>query len=167
MPLLYAHWEGFIKNATMAYVNFVNSQRLRYDELASCFITFGVKRRLIELSASRQAASNIAAVEFFLSGLGERANLKLSRVVETKSNLSSTVFENIAVSVGIETTRYQVRYKLIDESLLRRRNRIAHGQYLDLDSTDCRKLIDEVILLLRTYKDDIERTAGTRAYLRN
>ena len=167
VPLLYAHWEGFIKNATIAYVNFVNSQRLRYDQLASCFITFGVKRRVAELSASRQAASNIAAVEFFMTGLGERANLKLAKVVDTEFNLSSTVFENIAISVGLPTAPYQPRYKLIDESLLRRRNTIAHGGYLDLDAADCRQLIDEVIVMLRSYKNDIENTADAGTYLRN
>ncbi len=38
VPLLYAHWEGFVKNSSLGYVNFVSSQRLRYEELASCFI---------------------------------------------------------------------------------------------------------------------------------
>jgi len=167
VPLLYAHWEGFVKNATTAYVNFVDSQRLRYDELASCFITFGVKRRLAELSASRQAASNIATVEFFLTGLGERANLKLPRAVDTESNLSSTVFENIAISVGLQTAPYETRYNFMDESLLKRRNTIAHGDYLNLDSADCRKLIDGVTTMLRAYKTDIENAASTSSYLRN
>lgn len=167
VPLLYAHWEGFVKNATTAYVNFVDSQRLRYDELASCFITFGVKRRLAELSASRQAASNIATVEFFLAGLGQRANLKLSRAVDTESNLSSTVFENIAISVGLQTAPYETRYNFMDESLLKRRNTIAHGDYLNLDSVDCRKLIDGVATMLRAYKTDIENAASTSSYLRN
>lgn len=135
--------------------------------MASCFITFGVKRQLAELSASRQAAANIAAVEFFMTGLSQRANLKLSRVVDTESNLSSTVFENIAVSVGLPTGAYQPRYKLIDESLLRRRNTIAHGDYLDLDGAECRQLTDEVISMLRAYKNDIENTASSGAYLRN
>lgn len=167
VPLLYAHWEGFVKNATLAYVNFVDSQRRRYDELASCFIIFGVKRRLGELSASREPTANIAAVEFFMTGLSERANLKLSGVVDTASNLSSSVFENIAISVGLRTAVYQPRYKLIDESLLKRRNSIAHGDYLDIDGAACRDLIDEVITMLRTYKNDIENTAAGRGYLRN
>jgi hypothetical protein len=167
VPLLYAHWEGFIKNATVAYVNFVHCQGLRYDQLASCFVTFGVKRHLRELSTSRQAASNIAAVEFLITRLGQRADLTLSKVVDTESNLSSTVFENIAVSVGLPTAAYRPRYNLIDESLLKRRNKIAHGEYLDLNATDCRQLIDEVITLLRAYKNDIEITAGDGAYLRN
>lgn len=167
VPLLYAHWEGFVKNATTAYVNFVDSQRLRYDELASCFITFGVRRRLAEFSASRRSASNTAAVEFFLTGLGERANLKLSRAVDTESNLSSTVFENIAISVGLQTTPYEARYKLIDESLLKRRNTIAHGDYLDLTAVDCQNLIKEVIAMLRSYKTDIENAAAASEYLRS
>ncbi|GJM25447.1 MAG: hypothetical protein DHS20C16_18620 [Phycisphaerae bacterium] len=166
VPLFYAHWEGFIKNSTTAYVNYVNCQRLRYDELSSCFVAFGARRRLAEFSASSKSTTNIAVVEFLLTGLGARANLSISRVVDTESNLSSRVFENIAKSIGLSTTWYEARYNLIDQSLLKRRNSIAHGNHLELESDDCRKLADDVIALLRSYKTDIENTASTRQYLR-
>ena len=167
VPLLYAHWEGFVKNATLAYVNFVNCQRLRCEQLASCFIAFGVKKRLAELPASHQVRRSIAAVEFFMNGLAERADLRLSDAVDTESNLSSRVFGNIAVSVGIQTGWYEARYNLIDVSLLKRRNRIAHGDYLDLDANNSRELIDEMIFIMRAYKTDIENTAGAGGYLRS
>jgi len=120
VPLLYAHWEGFVKNASLAYLNFVSNQRLRYDQLASCFIVFGLKKKLNQLSLSRRSHLNREIVDFLLAELSERAVLKMGDAIDTESNLSSSVFENIALSVGIDPEPFKTKYHLIDESLLER-----------------------------------------------
>ena len=38
IPLLYAHWEGFIKYAAECYLQFVALQKLKHNELDYCFI---------------------------------------------------------------------------------------------------------------------------------
>ena len=164
--IMYAHWEGFVKSASLAYLNLVNNQRLNYDKLSACFVVFGVKKYLHDLKTAARASVNIAAVEFFLSNLQARAQLKLSRAVDTESNLSSTVFDNIAVSIGIDPSGYQHKYHLIDQSILNRRNRIAHGEYLDLEENECRTLVDEVISLIRAFKTDIENCAFRGSFRR-
>ncbi len=163
-PLLYAHWEGFIKHASQYYLNFVSCQRLNYGDLASCLVVFGAKKHLATITGSRKASMNIAAVDFFRHCSGERADLALSSAIDTKSNLKSEIFENIAVSIGVPVTSYDAYYKFIDESLLARRNKIAHGEYLDLNADDFRRLADEVIKLLRIYKTDIEKLASMSAF---
>lgn len=164
LPLVYAHWEGFIKQASQDYLRFVMGQRLSYRELASCFVVFGAKKHLSSIVESRKSTINIAAVDFFRRELDERADLTLSNAIDTKSNLSSEVFQNIAVSVGVATAPYDAYYNLIDESLLKRRNGIAHGEYLDLSGDDFRALADEVIKLLRMFKTDVENLASSDAY---
>lgn len=166
LTLLYAHWEGFVKKSSEGYLNFVSNQKLKYEELASCFVVFGVKKHLQDIATTRKARVNIAAVNFFLTRLANRANLKMKTAIDTESNLSSEVFENIVLSVGINPTPYQTKYHLIDSSLLKRRNRIAHGEYLDLGSDDYRTLADEVIALMRTFKTDIENAATSAKYRR-
>jgi hypothetical protein len=44
--LVYAHWEGFIKVASEAYLNFVGNQGHIYRDLKTCFAVFGLKRHL-------------------------------------------------------------------------------------------------------------------------
>jgi hypothetical protein len=166
VPLLYAHWEGFVKGSSLYYINFVNNQRLRYEQLTSCFIVFGLKKKLNQLSQSKKSHLNIAAVDFLLNELRNQAKLQIDNAIDTEANLSSIVFENIALSIGIDPTPYQTRYNLIDESLLRRRNQIAHGQYLDLEPNDCRTLADDVVNLMRHYKTDLENAATIAAYKR-
>tara|TARA_R110002072_G_scaffold302603_1_gene486681 strand:+ start:142090 stop:142743 length:654 start_codon:yes stop_codon:yes gene_type:complete len=162
--LAYAHWEGFVKRAAEDYIEFVSNQRLRFDQLADCFIVIGAKRHVASLNSDSSAAAAVGAVQFFRNDLADRAYLRLPGHVKTKANLNSEVFENIAVTIGIGTSDFVSRYNQIDEALLARRNRIAHGEYLDLDADPCRNLIDDVINLLRQFKNEIERVSSAEAY---
>lgn len=164
VPLLYAHWEGFIKRASEAYLEYVASQNLTFDQLANCFVVFGVKGHLNNLIDSRKSSATIEAVNFMRTSGAKVANISLSNAINTGSNLSSSVFANIATSVGVDINKYAAYSNLIDESLLNRRNKIAHGEYLDLDADAFDGLIEEVLVLLRQYKNDIENLASTAAY---
>jgi hypothetical protein len=166
VPLLYAHWEGFVKNSSLAYLNFVSCQGLSYRDLETCFVVFGVKRALADLTGSRKSKLNIEAAEFFRSRMDDHAILHLGHAVDTESNLKSDVFESIVVSLGIDPARYEPRYNLINESLLKRRNSIAHGEYVDLDNEEYRGLADEVLQLMRWYKTDVENAATLKDYKR-
>ena len=164
IPLLYGHWEGFIKSASTNYLEYVNGQSLKYSELKSCFVVFGVKRKINDLIDSKNSNVSISTLEFLRDELDEKAKLKIESAIRTEFNLSSKVFSNIANSIGINTQNYESRYNLIDESLLNRRNHIAHGEYLDVDSDGFRELADEILFLLRSYKTDIENAVSLEEY---
>lgn len=164
LPLLYAHWEGFVKESSEAYLTYVAGQKLPYGQLASCFVVFGAKKHLADLVSARQSKANIAAVNFFRTNANANSNLSLSGAIRTDSNLSSTVFENIATSIGVDFSPYESYANLIDKNLLDRRNRIAHGEYLDVDGSGYFALSEDVLKLMRMYKTDIENLASTEAY---
>jgi MAE_28990/MAE_18760-like HEPN len=165
IPILYAHWEGFVKAASEAILNFISNQGLPYRTLKPCFIVFGAKKQVRDIGTSGSAAQNIAAVEFFLNELDSRAEIAFLGSINTDANLSSTVFERIATSIGVNTGAYETKYVLIDKSLVERRNNIAHGEFLDVDREDFGKLTDEVIVLLRFYKNDLQNMVQTSQYL--
>ncbi|KQN09693.1 hypothetical protein ASE85_01715 [Sphingobium sp. Leaf26] len=164
VALLYAHWEGFVKRSAELYLEYVSNRGLKYEELMSCFIVFGLKGKLNTLVASRKSTPNIEAIEFIRGSLGDLAALKMAGAVNTESNLSSSVFENIAKSVGVSTTPYETKFNLIDSSLVGRRNKIAHGEFLDLKSGDFGPLVEEVLDLIRLFKNDLLNAAATEAY---
>lgn len=164
VPLIYAHWEGFVKGASEAYLEYVANKHLRYEELASCFVVFAAKRHVANLAQSNRATVNIGAVDFFRNSTGKQANISLSGAVNTEANLSSVVFENIATSLGVPMDQYVAYANLLDKSLLERRNKIAHGEYLDIDAAAFENLADEVLGLLRMYKTDIENMASMNAF---
>ncbi|MFA6497923.1 MAG: MAE_28990/MAE_18760 family HEPN-like nuclease [Desulfurivibrionaceae bacterium] len=164
IPILYAHWEGFIKKSATYYLEYINNQRFKYKELKSCFVVFGIKRHINALVESKSSSVLIEALEFIRANMDERAKLKVESAIRTEFNLSSKVFSNIGKALGLQLSWYEPRYNLIDESLLNRRNTIAHGEYLDVDANGFRDLADEVILLLRTFKTDIENAVSLQSF---
>ena len=136
----------------------------RYEQLSDCFVLIGAKRHMNDLTSEGAIEASIGAVSFFRNGLDQRAYLRLPGHVKTRANLNSKVFANIASTIGANTTDFVSRYNQIDEILLARRNSIAHGEYLDLDAEPCRTLVDDVIQLLRRFKDEIERLSSAKAY---
>ena len=95
IALVYAHWEGFIKEAGNAYLTYIASQKLTYLELANNFIAIAAKRLLNDARDSNKMVIYAKVVELFMSGLTDRCNLPTE--IETKSNLSSEVLREIAV----------------------------------------------------------------------
>ncbi|MES2791975.1 MAG: MAE_28990/MAE_18760 family HEPN-like nuclease [Planctomycetota bacterium] len=165
VPILYAHWEGFIKVASEAVLSFLSTQRHTYRELNACFIAFGAKKHIHLIKESNNPVDNVAVVEFFLNQMNTRANITFTGAVVTGANLSSAVFTRIAKSIGVNTANYESRYQLIDSSLLERRNTIAHGEYLDVDSDDFDKLANNVLEMMRWYKNDVQNLVQTKVYL--
>lgn len=166
VALLYAHWEGFIKTASELYLSFVGNRGLKYSELKSCFSVFGLKSKLQTLAVSRQALANVDAFDFILSELGKTARLQLGSAINTESNLTSKVFSNIATSLDIDLASYSSRFNLIDESLVHRRNRIAHGEFLDIGGKEFGELLNDILQIMREYKTDLQNAASTAAYKR-
>ena len=166
VPVLYAHWEGFVRSAARGYLDFVYRQGYNFEDLDSCFVALGARKHLSALTESRKASLAIEAVDFVRTCGRQRATANPAKAVDTKANLSSRVFEEIAISVGLLPARYTSRYNLIDTSLLKRRNRIAHGEFLDLAMKEYSNLSDETLVLLRWFKTDLENAAATKAYLK-
>lgn len=105
------------------------------------------------------------AVRYILDNLEKRATFGVKGVIDTGSNLNSKIFSSILTTVGLSATTYETKYNYIDAELLGRRNRIAHGDYLDVDEDTIEEMADLVVGLLRDVKTDIENAIIMRAYL--
>jgi len=116
--------------------------------------------------SAKKASVRIAAMDFIANSSDTPTKLKAKGAIDTESNLKAEVFDNILCAIGVAAGPYEARYRLMDESLLARRNRIAHGEFVDLDPDGWRNLAEEVIQLMRDFKNDIENAASTAAYLR-
>ncbi len=164
ITILYAHWEGFIKTAASSYLEYIAMQRLRYDELSSNFVALALKNKLSQADQTNKATVFTEAIDFIRSQLDERSSVPYRDIVQTGSNLSSSIFREITCILGLDYSFYETKQILIDEKLLARRNNIAHGNYLSLDKDDYLELHSQVINLMNTFSNQIENCAACENY---
>lgn len=164
ITLLYAHWEGWIKRIAEYYIGFVEQQGLRCDELSEPFLALALKAHMNQLGESKKARVHVAFATFVRDGLVQPARFGSAGTVQTESNLSSAVLQDILIRVGVDHVPYMMYAPLIDERMLKRRNTVAHGEYLDVDLAEFEDLHSNITELLRDFTTEVLNGAAQRAY---
>ena len=162
VALLYAHWEGFVKKAGIAFVNFVSQQRLTYRELKPNFVALGLKGKFAQAADSSRGQLLVGIAEFLTQRLNDRAILP-TNPVQTKSNLRADRLKDILCVLGLDYGPYQLKGNLI-ERLVDQRNNIAHGQELDVTDQEFRDLHKEVLLMIDEFRTQISNSAQLASY---
>lgn len=165
--LLYAHWEGYIKNSSIAYLDHVLIQKFEYKKLALHFRAIGIKHDLNEMYNTNisKMGKLMDILEFLLNKQEEKCRFTPEKIIDTKSNLNSKVFKEIVITLGLDYKNYETKENLIDQKLLNYRNNIAHGKELVVNGNDYQELFKEVIVLIDTFKNDLENSAILKSYL--
>ena len=167
IPILYAHWEGYTKEASKYYIEFVARQRLTYSELTTNFISISTWTTLKEISKSNQFNLHSQFIDFLTFSQNKRARIPYEGVIDTESNLSSKVLQNILFVIGLPYDNFWKSKSLaIDGKLLYYRNKIAHGERHAIDETTFIELHDLVINSLNYVKNTIENYAIQKKYKR-
>lgn len=164
VALLYAHWEGFCKNAASAYLEFVAMQKMNYKDLSKNFIALVVQKKLHTSANSTKISVYHDVAEFLLDGLEDRSIVPYKNVIKTRSNLSSSVLREIIETLGLRYSPFQTKEKLIDEKLLKNRNQIAHGDYVLIDQDEFLELYNQVISMMDELKNQIDNAAILKHY---
>jgi hypothetical protein len=167
IPILYAHWEGFVKIAAEAFCLFLSSRNLTYLDIKDSFL--GIKalyyvQQLHEIRKNVFVASNVTKAILKLTD--ERVEINFRKHLGNVGNLSFDTFMQIVEFLSLNKTIFQMKDKLIDEELVKLRNEIAHGQYLYVDWIGVQQLSDEGYAIMRAFKDEIQNSAVLESYRR-
>lgn len=164
--LLYAHWEGFVKNACELYLTYIKFQRLTYNELSENLIALSLKQNLTSFEQTNKSTIHCQIVDFILNRLDERASIPNNNVIKTGSNLNSNILLEILTTVGIDYTDYELKNNLIDSILLKNRNSIAHGEYVELDEINFNELFNEILWMMDDIKTKLTNSIVLETYKR-
>ena len=164
--LLYAHWEGFVKTAATGYISFVATRGLRYRDLTSNFVALGLRPEIREAGQSNRPSVHTSMVERLLSDLSDNAELDWRNSVNTRSNLNADTLREVLALLGLNNVNYLSKGQLLNEKLLANRNRVAHGERVEIDPSDYDLLHNEIIQLADWFSTDVQNAAATGQYRR-
>ncbi|MFZ3017294.1 MAG: MAE_28990/MAE_18760 family HEPN-like nuclease [Gallionella sp.] len=166
VALLYAHWEGFIKIAGTYLLEYIAEQRCINADLSPNILSISLRKQLNSAKNAKSHSATVELVEFFSTKMQSRARLTTKGVVDTASNLSSSVLFEILWTLGIDKAEYQTKKILIDERLVNQRNYIAHGEPLSISVDDYLELYDEILALMDTFRNQVENACVNKTFLR-
>jgi hypothetical protein len=162
--MLYAHWEGFVKQGCQAYLDFVAKRKLTYLELSPALVATSVKPMI---EHARTDVSQLNVLAELIAGDGTyRARVPRSKIVDTKSNLRHEVLLEILGALGLSINGFETSANLIDRELCDRRNDIAHGKDAFPDKDSVEQLFDRVLPMMELVKDLVVEAASVGGYRR-
>lgn len=175
LALLYAHWEGFIKYSANLYFNYVINQKHKIEDLNFAFIGLLYKSDLKTFSESNKIKKQEEFIKGIFNNLNNIANFPSNDPFKT-SNLNFEIFEDICILLSIDINEFTLRYKrnydkhlesVINEDLVKNRNKIAHGNYLIIKLKEFNIMYDIVINgLLRNFNDLVIESIYQKKYLK-
>lgn len=170
VALLYAHWEGFVREASQSYLEFVASRvkrgRLDYAKLAAPFVGLALSRRIDTSQPAGEPSLMLAAASrLLLASPPERAAIPTQGVLSARSNLTFEVLRGLLTVIGIDCRPYETKRKLIDVRLVYARNQIAHGEHCPIEPQDFDELRREVLGMLTHLSNRIQNAAVGEEYL--
>jgi len=164
VPILYAHWEGFVKKSCECYLEFVSNKQVAHRDLKPQFIALSLNRKFGKLEI-RNIEEKTKTVEFLISEFDKSANVPIKNVIQTKSNLRFEVFEEIVFILDLEPGLFNSKKSLIND-LVDARNNIAHGSFLRVDFRTYAQMHDETVSLMGVLKSELENSAIMNRFLK-
>ena len=145
--MLYAHWEGFIKQSSKSYLLFVSKHQLRHKQLALNFKAITLKGLINSCMKNNESLSLFDEVKLLEKLITkEEAKFLLPNsilhdkdksFINTQSNLTPKILRGFCHTIGIEyKTCLETKEHYLNEQLINNRNAIGHGSQLDLSSID-------------------------------
>lgn len=168
LALLCAHFEGFIKQASNYYIVYISDQKISNLCLSNNFIALQIKQKLSICASSDKTSVHAAFVNEFKNVINSNFFVKYSQdkpIISTQSNPSSTVFEEIVKSIGLDFSLFETKKKYIDTDLLSNRHKIVHGEKTSISIGDFDETFKNIVWIIEEYRNLIYLAVAEKQYL--
>lgn len=166
VALLYAHWEGFVKNSVHAFRCYLAHQKPSYEKLRPEIAAMALRAKLDELGSTTRSKIHTEVISMIRENGSSRAKISTSKdKVDTGSNLNYRRLEDLLVSIGCDCDRYAIHEDLIDAELLGSRNSIVHGEDDYIRLTEWEDLREIIFGIMGDISNQIVNSAQFKLYL--
>lgn len=162
VALVYAHWEGFVKDACQHYLDFVARRRLKYRELSDPWLHTSLRRIVASGFGPEEVINRL--VTAIRSGGDERAPMSRSGIVDTRANLRHETVCEILNALGLPLGMIETRAQFIDRRLCDARNAVAHGRATFPEPDDALELLDQVLEMMEYVRNAVISAAENGRY---
>ena len=125
IPMIYAHWEGYVVSSLKILIRYLNTLQLEPQDVPTNLVVVGLGDTYKTLSGKQSFKQRIEFTDRF-SGLYQKT-LKFAKKIDTKSNLRSNVLGELCDMFGFRFKCFKTYLSDIDR-LVNIRNSIAHGE---------------------------------------
>lgn len=165
--LVYAHWEGYIKQSSENYLQFITSQNIQMKKFIPNFIAGAMRNAIVNYGKTKKVSMHTKLIKQLTKKMDEPIKIPYKSLITSQSNLSSKVLFEILLTLDLDPSPYELKSKLIDNHLVNQRNKVSHGQYLDIDLEIFLNTTKDIIILLETFRDQLIESAQSEKYLEN
>ncbi|MEY9726279.1 MAE_28990/MAE_18760 family HEPN-like nuclease [Bradyrhizobium yuanmingense] len=164
LPVLYAHWEGFVKEAIELYLECLESQSLDVKKLHPTMLSFAMKKRLSKIQQSGGVQQMTEFTQWVIEAI--QSPLKFEeRRVDTGANLSFKQLVALCATLMIDVSKLDADQKQVDK-LVNRRNNIAHtGRPLKIDTLDVSEDAALTLKIISTFEAILQETVKKQAHM--
>lgn len=125
IPMIYAHWEGFVVSSLKVLLEHLNRLELNPKDVKTNLVVVGLGDSYKSLSGKQSFKQRVEFTDKF-SGIFQE-KLKFAKKIDTKSNLRSDVLNELCEMFSLDFSGFEDQAGDIDR-LVNVRNSIAHGE---------------------------------------
>lgn len=162
IPMIYAHWEGFVVSSLKTVIETLNKKELKHDEVKVNIFVLAIQEKFNYLKGKQSFVQKCQFSENFISRLENK--LSFNKKIDTKSNLNFTVLQELCEIFGFSINEFN-EYELELNKLVNIRNSIAHGEnsyVIQLENIE--KYIMLITNLIFTFENEIDKFIKEKKY---
>lgn len=169
ITLIYAHWEGFFREACEGYLELVGSTARRVHELTPTFQAMAMRGQIRRFGASGKTADHVQLIDLIRRETrppSSERRLPWRRAFRL-GNMKPESMREAIECLGLDYDPFALQEHQLIRRIRRTRNLIAHGRGVPVDQTTYDELHRGTIDLLDVLRDQVLDASSTAAYLAN
>ena len=141
--LAYAHWEGSFKAVVGWFLEYVDSQALTLADLSSGMAALALAPEFTQAGVDGRSDISAEVVRAIRGGAGPTTVASHSEA-SGRGIVDWALFSRWADLLGLDLTYWELKRQWIEQALLARRHRIAHGAMEPVGVSEAMEVISNV-----------------------